>query len=88
MGLSSENPNPNLQTTIDHVYILDRMKAARLAAQLIQGNHNTDPKVAAPVHIRTLVQIRPRVDRDCQDHNSAVSGLGAPDTFKHLWGGK
>lgn len=37
-----------------------------------------------PVYIR-----RPyHVDQACQDHNSMVSAVGAPETMEHLWKGK
>lgn len=39
---------------------------------------------ARPIYIR-----RPyHVDQACQDHNSRVSAVGAPETMEHLWKGK
>jgi len=39
---------------------------------------------ARPVYIR-----RPyHVDQGCQDHNSRVSAVGAPESMEHLWKGK
>jgi hypothetical protein len=91
MGLSNETP-PNTSTIDAYQEALLQIKVKNLANALIQYEHNPDPREAPNpshgVHIRKLVQIRPHVDRECQDHNSMVSGVGHPELFEHWWKGR
>ena len=87
MGLSDENPTPQTQTTETYAFELAAMKAARMASQLIQYEHNPDPRElphpATPgaTRVRMLVPLHVHVDSSCQDHNLAVSTHGAKGKY-------
>ena len=91
--LSNETP-PNTTEIERHLFDLARIKIGQLGSQLIRGERNPTPsayELPNPnrgVYIRKLVQIRPHVDKACQDHNALVASLGHVEQWEHLWKGK
>lgn len=102
MGLSNEVP-PNTQVIDAYQARLIEMHAHGIAAKLIAGQRNEQPKdstnnagdpskgirIRRQIDVeRSLAASRVPVDEACAAHNARVSGLGNPETFEHLWKGR
>jgi hypothetical protein len=89
--LSNDNQNRNTSTsTIDnYVAQVNERRAKNLADRLVKCETNPDPREAPSpaggIHIRRLVPMHVPVDKSAQEHNSAISSLGAGDEWLALW---